>query len=703
MAAKKGNKALRAVPVSDLSDKDAKIEAKALAEEIARHNVAYHREDSPTISDAAYDGLRQRAKDIAALFPELVGELAATEAVGAAPAAGFAKVKHTVPMLSLDNAFSDDDIRDFDARIRRFLKLTETEPLETIAEPKIDGLSFSARYERGRLAVAATRGDGAEGEDITANVRTIKSLPDLIMGDVPKVFEVRGEIYMTKADFAALNERQAAEGAKIFANPRNAAAGSLRQLDPKITASRPLQAFVYAWGEIAKIAWNSQWEFLTVVKSLGFPTNPESKLCKTVEDILAFYGDLQARRADLPYDIDGVVYKVNRIDWQQRLGFVSRAPRWATAHKFPAQQAQTVLENIEIQVGRTGVLTPVAHLKAVNVGGVVVTRATLHNEDEIERKDIRVGDTVVIQRAGDVIPQVVSVILDKRHKGARKFKFPDHCPVCGSLAVREEGEVAKRCTGGLICSAQAVERLRHFVSRDAFDIEGLGGKHIEAFFGDNLIKSPADLFTLEQRDKSSLTPLSKREGWGPKSAQNLFEAINARRTISLPRFIYALGIPQVGQATARLLAISYGSLKAWRKAMVAAEDRDGEAYRDLINVESIGPSVADDLVGFFQEPQNLEVLDQLTAEIHVEDFASPSVSGSPIAGKTVVFTGNLESMTRSEAKAKAQSLGAKVAGSVSKKTDLVVAGPGAGSKLKEAEGLGVKVIDEAAFRSLIGA
>jgi len=693
--------AARAITVAKLTEKQAAAELKALAAEIAAHDAAYHQDDAPTITDAEYDTLRKRNDAIEKRFPALKRSDSPSKKVGAAPATGFKKVPHTVPMLSLGNAFTDEDVTDFIDGIRRFLRLAPDENVDVTAEPKIDGASFSVRYENGQLAVAATRGDGSEGEDITANIRTIKDMPDFLMGDVPKVIEIRGEVYMTKSDFQRLNAAQEKKGGKIFANPRNAAAGSLRQLDPAITADRPLKAFTYGWGEVKGMAWETQWEFLQQLKRWGFPVNPRTKVCKTVDDMLAAYRTLGEDRAGLPYDIDGMVYKVNRIDLQRRLGFVSRAPRWATAHKYSAEQAQTTVENIEVQVGRTGTLTPVARLKPVNVGGVVVSNATLHNEDEIARKDVRVGDTVVIQRAGDVIPQVVEVLTDKRPKDSKPYKFPAKCPACDSLAVREEGEVARRCTGGLICPAQAVERLKHFVSRDAFDIEGFGEKNIEAFFADGIVKSPADLFTLEKR--GGREKLAEREGWGEKSIDNLFAAIARRRTISLERFIYALGIRQVGQATARLLAHAYGSFDAWRDAVMNANDPESDAYKDLINIEQIGESVAADLVAFFAEKHNRDVLAALSKEITIEDFKRPDTASSPIAGKTVVFTGTLEAMSRGEAKAKAQSLGAKVAGSVSAKTDLVVAGPGAGSKLKDAEKLGVKVISEEDYLKLIGA
>ena len=690
---------LRKTAVDDLTAKQAASELKVLATEIALHDAAYHHDDAPTITDAAYDALRKRNEAIEKRFPKLVRADSPSKKVGAAVATGFKKVQHAVPMLSLGNAFSDEDVTDFLDSIRRFLKLAPEENVEMTAEPKIDGLSFSARYERGQLTVAATRGDGSEGEDITANIRVVKAIPDFLMGDVPKVIEVRGEVYMTKSDFAALNAAQEKKGGKVFANPRNAAAGSLRQLDPKITAERPLKAFTYGHGELQGMAWETQMEFIQALKAWGFPVNPRTKVVKSLADMLKEYTKLGEDRAGLAYDIDGMVYKVNRVDLQKRLGFVSRAPRWAMAHKYSAERAQTVIENIEVQVGRTGTLTPVARLKPVNVGGVMVANATLHNEDEIARKDIRIGDTVLIQRAGDVIPQILESL--KHAKDSKPYKLPTKCPACGSHAVREEGEVARRCTGGLYCPAQAVERLKHFVSRNAFDIEGFGEKNIEAFFTDKLIESPADLFTLEKR--GGRAKLAEREGWAEKSIDNLFAAIDRRREISLERFIYALGIRQVGQATARLLAQSYGAFPAWRKAMTAAHDRESDAWRELTAIEQIGESMADDLVAFFAEKHNREILDALAKQLTIVDFAQPDTASSPIAGKTVVFTGTLEAMSRDEAKARAQTLGAKVAGSVSKKTDLVVAGPGAGSKLKDAAKFGVKVMTEEEYLKLIGA
>lgn len=692
------------IAVEDLTEEQAASELERLAGEMAEHDQRYHQDDAPTISDAEYDALKARNLAIEQRFPALVREDSPNLRVGTAPAAGFKKIKHSVPMLSLGNVFSDEDVAEFFARIRRFLGLSEDDIIETVAEPKIDGLSFSARYENGRLVTVATRGDGQEGEDITANMRTIRDVPDMLMGDAPAVIDVRGEVFMTKEDFQALNKTQENSGGKVFANPRNAAAGSLRQLDAEITKARPLTFFAYAWGEAEPVDWASQWDFLTQLKTWGFPTNPLTKLCRSVDEVLDTYNHIAEQRASLPYDIDGVVYKVNRLDWQQRLGFVSRAPRWSTAHKFPAEQAETVLEKIDIQVGRTGSLTPVARLTPVTVGGVVVSNATLHNEDEIERKDIREGDSVVIQRAGDVIPQVVKVRTDKRPKTSKPYVYPKTCPICGSLAVREEGEAVRRCTGGLICKAQAVERLKHFVSRNAFDIEGLGAKNIEGFYAEGLITSPVDIFTLARRDADlgNLTPLKNKEGWGKASVANLFQAIEDKRTVSLDRFLYALGIRQIGQATARLLAQAYGSLEGLRKAMEDAQDRESAAYADLLNIESVGATVADDLLGFFAEPHNQEILDRLAAELTIEDFDAPDEANSPIAGKTVVFTGTLETMTRNEAKAGAQALGAKVAGSVSAKTDLVVAGPGAGSKLKQAESLDISVVDEQAYLKMIG-
>jgi len=687
--------------VETLSPDQAAEELARLAAEIAHHDRLYYQDDAPEISDADYDALRTRNDAIEARFPELVRPDSPSKRVGAAPAAGFAKVRHAVPMLSLANAFDAADVEEFCARVRRFLNLGDA-PIELVAEPKIDGLSISLRYEGGRFVQGATRGDGTEGEDVSANLRTLEDLPKTLVGEAPAVLEVRGEVYMARPEFMQLNRDQEAAGRKIFANPRNAAAGSLRQLDSRITAERPLALFVYAMGEVSGGVGATHWEFLERLRGWGFTTNPLARLCSNVAEVLAFYDEILAARAELPYDIDGIVYKVNRFDWQDRLGFVSRAPRWAVAHKFPAEQAQTRLERISISVGRTGALTPVAELTPVTVGGVVVSRATLHNEDEIARKDIREGDLVVVQRAGDVIPQVVGVVPEKGRKRKPPYDFPEVCPVCESSAIREPGEAVRRCTGGLICPAQAVERLRHFVSRDAFDIEGLGDKHIRAFFDDGLLASPVDLFRLRARDETAETKLQDREGWGPTSASKLFDAIESRRKIALDRLIYALGIRQVGQATAKLLARNYGTFEAWRAAMAEAADQAGSAYADLVNIDQIGPSVAADLVAFVAEPHNQTILDELANELEIEAADAPATTDSPVAGKTVVFTGTLATMSRGEAKARAEALGAKVAGSVSKKTDYVVVGADAGSKARKAAELGVETLTEDDWLAMIG-
>ena len=685
-------------PVENLMELDALVELKRLAKEIAAHDIAYHQKDAPRVSDAEYDALRQRNDAIEALFPRFIRPDSPSKRIGAPVASGFGKVTHARPMLSLGNAFSDEDVVEYFDRIRRFLSFSANDPVEVTGEPKIDGLSVSLRYEKGEFVLAATRGDGMVGENITENMRTIADLPKTISApNLPDVLEVRGEVYMAKADFAALNQRQEQTGGKLFANPRNAAAGSLRQLDTTITASRKLSLFVYAIGEVSGPIGKSQWAFFENLKAWGFKVNPQTKLCSDAEELIAHYNSIGEMRAGLDYDIDGMVYKVNRFDWQERLGFISRAPRWAIAHKFPAEKAQTKLNSIDIQLGRTGVLTPVARLEPVTVGGVVVSNATLHNDDEIKRLDARVGDAVIIQRAGDVIPQIVEVLLDKRPVLSVPFKFPTQCPACGSAVVQEEGEVAKRCSGGLICPAQAVERLRHFVSRNAFDIEGLGGKHIETFWHDGLIKTPADIFRLPQKIKDA----GKREGWGDQSRENLETALEDKKNIELPRFIFALGIPRIGQATARTLSKHYGSLAGWRSAMDLAKDHASESYQDLINIDGIGSSTAADVLSFFAEAQNRAVVDDLDDLLRVQEFIAPDEDLSPVAGKTVVFTGTLETLGRLEAKAKAESLGAKVAGSVSKKTDIVIAGPGAGSKLKKAEELGVQTMTEQEWIELI--
>jgi DNA ligase (NAD+) len=682
--------------VDKLGETEAKKELAQLAKEIARHDRLYHQSDAPEISDADYDALRRRNAAIERRFPKLVRADSPSKKVGAAPATGFAKVTHPTAMLSLDNAFDEADVRDFFKTVRNFFRApedvarVEEATIEVMAEPKIDGLSASLRYERGKLVLGATRGDGVTGEDITANIRTLKTVPKELKGrGWPDVIEVRGEVYLEHAGFFKLNAEREKADEPVFANPRNAAAGSLRQLDATITAGRPLKFFAYAWGEQSKPFAKTHQEALKHFREWGFEVNAKSKLCRGVDALLDYHKKLGEERADLAYDIDGVVYKVNDLDLEERLGFVSRAPRWAIAHKFPAEQAQTVVKEIRIQVGRRGTLTPVADLEPITVGGVVVSHATLHNEDEIARKDIRVGDTVIIQRAGDVIPQVVSVVTERRAKNSKPYDFPVKCPVCHSLAVREPGEAARRCTGGLICAAQIAERLRHFVSRDAFDIEGMGDKHVAAFLEDKLIRKPGDIFRLTVKD------LEGREGWGETSAQKLIAAIAQRRAISLDRFIYALGIPQVGEATAKLLARHYRSFARWRDAMTEAGDAESEAWRELNDIHGIGEDMAADIVGFFAEKHNRDLLKDLEGEVRIADYAAPRVaSSSPLAGKTIVFTGMLEAMSRSEAKSRAEALGAFVASSVSGKTDYLVVGADAGSKADKAKALGVTTMSE---------
>jgi DNA ligase (NAD+) len=712
-------------PVEKLSSAEAEKELDKLARDIAEHDRRYHADDAPTISDADYDALRRRNTEIEARFPLLVRADSPSHRIGAKASKGFAKVIHAKPMLSLDNAFSDEDVADFITRVRRFLGLKEDEDVAVTAEPKIDGLSASLRYENGVLVQGATRGDGAEGEDITANLKTLSDIPLRLKGKPPAVLEVRGEVYMTHKGFAALNKAQEKADKPTYANPRNSAAGSVRQLDPAITAARSLNFFAYTWGEISELPAKTQIGMLEKFTDYGFVVNPLVKCCQTTEQILKFYRDIESKRARLGYDIDGVVYKVDRLDLQERLGFVSRSPRWAIAHKFPAEQAETVVEDIEIQVGRTGKLAPVARLKAITVGGVVVRNATLHNEDEIARKDVRIGDTVVIQRAGDVIPQIVRVLEGKRPKNAKPYKFPHLCPVCGSHAVREVDEktgkqdVDRRCTGGLICDAQTVERLKYFVARDGFDIEGLGGTMIELFHEKGLLKEPADIFALiEKPEKVSKILAEHRaalseerraaEGKEPvkakakkaddkedKVVENLMVAIVQRRKIGLDRLINALGIRHVGETTARLIARHYRTLNAFLKGM-----ESDEARAELESLEGIGGVVAEAICDFFEEPHNVKALGRLLAWLDVQPMAAPAKT-SPVSGKTVVFTGTLEKMTRQEAKARAESLGAKVSGSVSAKTDIVVAGPGAGSKLKDAQKHGVEVMDEDAWLKLI--
>ncbi len=783
------------VPVDALSKARAKTELKQLAAEIAVHDEAYHGQDAPIVSDAAYDALRRRNEDIEARFPDLLRADSPSKRVGAAPAEGFSKLAHSVPMLSLGNAFNDQDVAEFDERIRRFLGLDADAALAYTAEPKIDGLSISLRYEGGRLVHAVTRGDGAVGENVTRNVETIQEIPHVIEApDMPAIIDVRGEIYMSRNDFAALNEAQDAAGEKPFANPRNAAAGSLRQLDVAITKQRPLRFFAYAWGEASSLPASTQMGVVDAFGRWGLPVNPLTRICDGPAEMIAHYREIETQRAMLDYDIDGVVYKVDDLALQERLGFVSRAPRWAIAHKFPAERATTILRDIDIQVGRTGALTPVAKLEPVTVGGVVVSNATLHNEDEIARKDLHIGDTVVVQRAGDVIPQVVEALPGKRPKDAVPLQFPKVCPVCGSRAEREQDEdngqgkgkidVVRRCTGGLICPAQAKERLKHFVARGAFDIDGLGDKQVDLFFIEGRIKQPADIFTLAARDGDAPKKLKDKKGFGAKSVEKLFSAIEERRQIGLDRFIYALGIRHVGVGTARDLAGAYGNWDAFERAVAqAVEGRPGEDYRRLIAVpglgektaqkaivaiakageevlglaktgaalsdvlqqlkvaptrgaralaagfadaaelvdvatraaqqfpsdayleiaaqDGIGETVTEALVEFYAEDHNRRALADLLREVTISPFERPAITGSPVTGKTVVFTGSMQKLTRSEAKAQAERLGAKVSGSVSKKTDYVVAGSDAGSKLTKAQALGVSVLSEDDWLALI--
>lgn len=665
-----------------------------LAKKIRAADDAYYQKDAPNISDAEYDELRRALEALEETYPSLKTAESPSQKVGAAPADGFGKVTHSVPMLSLSNAFSEEDIDDFITRVRKFLSLSDTEPLLFTAEPKIDGLSFSARYEKGVFVRGATRGNGEVGEDITENLKTITGLPQTIQGDnLPDILEVRGEVYMDKNDFAALNEAREAKGEAVFANPRNAAAGSLRQLDPSITASRKLACFVYGWGELSAAISDTQSKVIAQLAAWGFATNNRMQTVTTTQDIMAYYDALNADRPSLEYDIDGIVYKVDRLDWQQRLGKVARAPRWAIAHKFPAEKAETLLEAIDIQVGRTGSLTPVARLKPITVGGVVVSNATLHNEDEIARKDIRIGDTVTIQRAGDVIPQIVSAKREAEHP---PYIFPHTCPECGSAALREEGEAIRRCSAGLICPAQARERLKHFVSRQAFDIDGLGEKQMEAFYTDQLITRPADIFTLQARDKDSLTPLRNREGFGKQSVQKLFAAVDAARTIPFARLIYALGIRHIGLESAKLIARHYSEYADFRSALNSPE----EVREALLSLDGIGEVMVDSLLAFFAETHNQEAVDALTQQLNIQP-AQAIATDSPIAGKTVVFTGTLETLSRAEAKAQAEALGAKVSGSISAKTDILIAGEAAGSKLKKAQSLGVQTMNEAEWKAFI--
>ncbi len=697
---------LTTISVDSRSAKQAEAEHARLHAEISEHDKHYYQDDAPTVSDAEYDALRKRYGEIEQRFPDLRTLESLTLRVGVAPTGRFAKVRHAVPMLSLDNAFSEEDVTRFVDRIRRFLKLDADEPLVFTAEPKIDGLSMSLRYEEGKLVNGATRGDGTEGEDVTANIKTLKDVPHALKGrDIPAVAEVRGEVYMTKADFLALNKRQAEAEDTIFANPRNSAAGSLRQKDVSVTASRPLRFFAYAWGQMSEMPAQTQSGMGRWLARCGFHTNPISKVCRSAEELLAFHRDIGLKRGTLDYDIDGVVYKVDRLDWQERLGFVSRSPRWAIAHKFPAEKATTVIRDIEIQVGRTGALTPVAKLEPVTVGGVVVQNATLHNADEIARLDVRIGDTVTIQRAGDVIPQVLGVVAEKRPKGTKQYAFPKTCPcplktpvVREINAAGEEG-VRFRCSGEFACPFQKTEHLKHFVSRRAFDIDGLGEKQIDYFFEQGWIKEPGDIFTLEQRNAK--LKLEEIEGYGETSVRNLFAAVRARREISLERFIYALGIRHVGETTARALARGYGTWEAFHEACLKVAKGDEETRAEMDALDQIGDTVIDALAAYFKETHNRGIVERLTRQVRILEAEKPA-SNTAVAGKTVVFTGSLEKMTRDEAKAMAERLGAKTSGSVSKKTDYVVAGPGAGSKLDKAREAGVTVLTEDEWFDLVG-
>ena len=685
--------------IRNITEDEAKKQLEYLAKEIEKADIAYYQNDAPYLDDAAYDKLRRLNNALEAKFPALIRNDSPSKRVGAMVKSEFKKVELSVPMLSLADIFSEEELKDFIMSIKRFLN--SSDDIIFTSEPKMDGLSFSALYVNGIFTRGSTRGDGKIGEDITENLKAIRGFPLFLNKEAPEVFEVRGEVFMSKADFLALNQKNEEEHKKTFANPRNAAAGSLRQLDTRITKERRRSFLVYTWGEVSEIRWKSQVEFLEYVKELGFPVNPYNKVCRNEQELLDSFETLMENRADLPYDIDGIVYKVNDLELQKRLGFLTRTPRWAIAHKFPAEQAITRLNNIRVQVGRTGALTPVADLEPVNVGGVLVSHATLHNEDEIKRKDIRIGDMVIIQRAGDVIPQVVSVLTEKRSTELPEFQFPTVCPECGAHAIREEDEAVRRCTGGLSCPAQAVERLRHFVSREAFNIEGLGDKVIDEFYKEGIIKTPYDIFTLEERNKpadlfsaSQSLNLENREGWGKKSVSKLFDAINKSKSISLQKFIYALGIRQVGTATAYLIAKHYHTFTAFMSAMVQQD------LQLLVSIDGIGPAMAKDIVEFFKEEHNLAVINDLLSVISIEEFEGITNTTSEIFGKTIVFTGTLTTLTRSEAKSKALAFGAKVAGSVSTNTDYVVAGENAGSKLKKAQELGVKVITEEEFNRI---
>lgn len=702
---------MAALSIEDLDEKTAKQELERLADALAKANTNYHTLDQPLISDAEYDALKTRNRAIEKKFPQLKRLDSPSDQVGAAPAEGFSKVTHAVAMLSLSNAFSPEDVFEFDQRIRKYLGVQPDAPLSYTAEPKIDGLSLSLRYENGDLIQAATRGDGSVGENVTANAQTIKDIPQRIE-DAPEILEVRGEVYMSHENFEALNARQEKAGQKSFANPRNAAAGSLRQLDSKVTQSRPLRFFAYAWGDLSAPLATTQMAAIERLKGFGFTVNDLTALCANPDELVSHYQNIEGQRATLGYDIDGVVYKVNDLNLQDRLGFRSTTPRWAVAHKFAAELAWTRLEAIDIQVGRTGALSPVARLHPVTVGGVVVSNATLHNEDYIagkdnkggvirDGKDIRVGDWVQVYRAGDVIPKIADVDLSKRPKDATPYQFPTICPQCESTALRETGDAVRRCIGGLICPAQAVEKLKHFVSRAAFDIEGLGAKQVEQFYADGWVNEPADIFRLRERFSTGLRQLKSREGWGDKSANNLFDAIDEKRKIPLERFLFSLGIRHVGEAASNLLALHYGSYAQLQHSVEDAAEFSGAAWEDLLSIDGVGEVMARSLVSTLSQTSEKASIDRLVSQLDIQDAQRPKTANSPVAGKTVVFTGTLEHMTRAEAKARAERLGAKVSGSVSAKTDILIAGPGAGSKATKASDLGIEILDEASWLALI--
>lgn len=681
---------------------EAKFEIEALKAQIKHHDKKYYEDSAPTISDSDYDKLRKRLEELEGLFPELITKDSPTQKVGGKAQEKFGKVKHKKPMLSLNNAFDFEDVKDFIEKANRYIGTDENNEIELFCEPKIDGLSFSARYENGVFVQAATRGDGEEGENVTQNVATIKTLPQKLSGDFPDILEIRGEIYLSHDEFERINNERQEKQEDIFANPRNAASGSLRQLDVSITAGRNLKYFAYGWGEVSEMKWQTQSGAIEKFKEYGFTVNDKTSLCTNLSEVEKYYNQLYDQRPKLNYDIDGLVYKINSLELQNRLGFIARAPRFAIAHKFPAEQAKTIIKDITIQVGRTGSLTPVAELEPINIGGVVVKRATLHNKDEIERKDVRIGDTIVIQRAGDVIPQIVEVDFTKRPENSAEFIFPDRCPVCASKAIREGEDAVIRCTGGMNCEAQAVEGLKHFVSRNAFDIEGLGEKQIELFWQKGLIKKPADIFTLERRNTEEGICIENWPGYGKKSVEKLFAGINTKRKIELNKFIYALGIRHIGEENAKLLAKNYSSILNLLEKVKNFSDTNSSEYRELLQIDGIGEKVAGSIARYFSDERNVELIDNLLKEIEISEYVNIQNSNSPFSGKILVFTGSLSKITRQEAKDKAERAGAKVSSSISAKTDFLVAGEDAGSKLKKAHELNIKIITEDEFIGIIG-